>query len=139
MVNSRTFVLPIPTNVGRIGTTVTPMVTVAMLTTTTPVQRVANQVLCTTPTRAAPTSWADQSPECTRPSCPWPPAALHPIVAPSSSSALCNVRPMPTTLLEAWLGNNQPLLHSMAECHRPTAPTASKQPWPCQFINPAKE
>ncbi len=127
MVNSRTVILlPIPTNGGRIGTTVTP--TVVMLTTITPVQRVANQVLCTTPTQAAPTSWADQSPECTRPSCPQRLAALHPIAAPSSSSALSNVRPMPTTLLEVRLGNNQPLLHSMAECHRPTAPTASKRP-----------
>jgi hypothetical protein len=39
--------LPIPTKVGRIGTTVTPMV--VMLMTITPVQRVTNQVLCTTP------------------------------------------------------------------------------------------
>jgi hypothetical protein len=138
VVNSRTFILlPIPTNGGRIGNTVTPMV--VMLTTITPVQRVANQVLCTTQTRAAPTSWADQLLECTRPSCPQLLAALHPIVAPSSNSALSNVRPMPNTLLEARLGNNQPLLHSMAKCHRPMAPTASKGPWPCRCINPAKE
>ncbi len=68
VVNSRTFVLPIPTNGGRIGTTVTPMV--VMLMAITPVQRVANQVPCTTPTRPAPTSWAVQLLECTRPSCP---------------------------------------------------------------------
>jgi hypothetical protein len=86
VVNSRTFVLPIPTNGGRIGTTVTPMV--VKLTTITLVQPVANQVLCTTPMRATPTSWADQSLECTRPSCPQLPAALHPIVAPSSNSAV---------------------------------------------------
>jgi hypothetical protein len=76
--------------------------------------------LCTTQMQAAPTSWVDQSPECTRPSCPRLQAALHPIVAPSSNSTLSNVRPMPTTLLKARLGNNQPLPHSMAECHRPT-------------------
>jgi hypothetical protein len=86
---------------------------------------VANQVPCTTPRQPAPTSWADQSPECTRPSCAQLPAALHPIVAPSINSALSNVRPMPTTLLEARLGNNQPLPHSMEKCHR-QAPTASK-------------
>ncbi len=137
VVNSRTFVLPIPTNGGRIGTTVTP--TVVMLMTITPVGRVANQVLYTTPTWAAPTSWADQLLECTKPSCPWLPAALHLIVAPSSSSALSNVRPIPTTLLEARLGNNQPLPYSMAECHRPTTPTTSEQPWPCQCISLAKE
>jgi hypothetical protein len=58
---------------------------------------------------------------------------------PSSSSALSNVHPMPTTLLEARLGNNQPLPQSMVECHRPTVPTTSKQPWTCQCISPAKE
>ncbi len=58
-----------------------------------------NQVLCTAPTQAAPTSWADQSLECTRPSCPWFPAALHPIVTPSSSSALSNI---PQCLLPSW-------------------------------------
>ncbi len=137
VVNSRTFVLPISTSGGRIGTAVPPMV--VTLTTITPVQRVANQVPCTTPTQPAPKSWADQLPKCTRPSCPQLPAALHPIITPSSNSALSNVCPMPTTLLEAWLGNNQPLLHSMAECHKPTAPTASKRPWPCRCISPAKE
>ncbi len=61
MVNSRTFILPIPTNSERIGITVTLMV--VMLMTITPVGHVANQVLCTTPTHAAPTSWVDQSPK----------------------------------------------------------------------------
>jgi hypothetical protein len=137
VVNSRTFVLlQIPTNGWRIGTAVTTMVLI--LTTITPVQCAANQVPCTTPTRPAPTSWVDQLPECTRPSCPQLPAALHPILAPSSNSALSNVCPMPTNLLEALLGNSQPLLHCMVECHR-QAPTASNQPWPCRCINPAKE
>jgi hypothetical protein len=46
---------PLPKNIGRIGTTVTP--TVVILTTITPVHHVANQDLHTTLTRAAPTSY----------------------------------------------------------------------------------
>jgi hypothetical protein len=80
---------PLPTNIGRIGTTVTPMVVI--LTTFTLVQRVANQDLLTTLTQAAPTLWADQLLECTKPSCRWLAATLHPIIAPGSSSALSNV------------------------------------------------
>jgi hypothetical protein len=98
MVNSRTFVLlPIPTNSGRIETIVSP--TVVMLTTITPVQRVANQVLCTTQMQATPTLWADQLPECTRPSRLhfWPHStqSLPPAAkAPSATSAQC--------LLPSW-------------------------------------
>jgi hypothetical protein len=85
------------TNFGRIGTTVPPME--AMLMTITSVQHVANQVPCTTPMKLAPTSWADQSPECTSPSCHRLPDALHPVVAPSNSSAFSNVHLKSTTPL----------------------------------------
>ncbi len=57
-----------PPAVGSIGTTITP--TTVMLTMLTPVQRVANQDLCTALTQALPTSRADWSPECTSQSCP---------------------------------------------------------------------
>jgi hypothetical protein len=65
---------------------------------------------------------------------------LRLISAPSSSSSSrSNVRPFPTTHLEARPGSNQPLPHSLAECHWPAAPTARGQPWPCRFISLAKE
>jgi hypothetical protein len=106
------------------GTTVTS--TGVIMTTITPVQLVANQVLCTTLTPAAQASWADWLPECTRQFCPRLPPALHPIFAPSSSSTLSNIRSLPTIHLEARLGSNQPLPCSNVECHRPMAPTASR-------------
>ncbi len=118
------FVLPLPTSVGKIGATATSMA--GMWTTLTPVQRVVNQDPLTTQTRAAPTSWADWSPECTRPYCPWLAAALYPIVAPKSSSTCSNIHPLPTTQLKAQPCSNQPLPRSLVECHQPAAPTASR-------------
>jgi hypothetical protein len=72
-------------------------------------------------------------------SCPWLAATLRPIVTPSSSSTCSNIHPLPTTHLEAQPGSNRPLPCSMADRHWPAAPTASRQPWLCQFISPAKE
>jgi hypothetical protein len=62
-----------------------------------------------------------------------------PNCCPQQQQLLSNVCPLPITHLEARPDSSQPLPCSLAECHWPAAPTASRQPWPCRFISPAKE
>ncbi len=85
--------------------------------------------------RAVPTSWAAQSPECTRPSCHWHVAASHPPpVAPSSSSSHSNDHQVHTTPPKAQM----PHPRILEQSNLPVAPTASGQPWPCRLFSPVK-
>ncbi len=96
LAHSNPLVLLIPTRVGRIGTTAQRMA--VTLKTGTRAQRVGIGARHTILTQPVPTSWADRSPECTRPSYRWRVATLHPpVVAPSSSSAHSNAHQGHTT------------------------------------------
>jgi hypothetical protein len=95
-------------NIGIIGTTATRMV----VTTTIPTraQHAGNPSQRTTRTGPTPTRWAERR-ACTRQSCTWRAAVLHPAVAPSSSSSPSNVRPSPTTQLKVQPGSRHPHRH----------------------------
>jgi hypothetical protein len=123
LVHSNPLILLIPTSVGRIGTTARCMA--VMLKTGTRAQRVGIGARHTILMRPVPTSWADGSPECTRPSYRRRVAALHPpVIAPSSSSAHSNAHQGHTTQPKARL----PHLRSLEECNLPVAPTTNGRP-----------
>jgi hypothetical protein len=107
-------------SIGRIGTSAQCMA--VMLKTGTQAQRVDIGTRHTILTRPVPTSWADWSPECTRPSYRRCMDALHPpAIAPSSSSAHSNTHQGHTTQPKARL----PHPHSLEECNLPAAPTTN--------------
>ncbi len=123
LAHSNPLVLLIPTSVGRIGTTAQRMV--VTLKTGKRVQCVGIGARHTILMQPVPTSWADWSPECTRPSYRRCMAALHPpVVAPSSSSTHSNTHQGHTTQPKARL----PHLCSLEECNLPAAPTTNGQP-----------
>ena len=78
-------VLPLPTSIGKIGTTAILMAVTWM--TPTQVHHAGIGAQHTTQMRPAPTSWADQSPECTRPSFPQRAAILLPPPSPPIAAA----------------------------------------------------
>ena len=78
-------VLPLPTSVGKIGTPAILMVVMWM--TPTRAHHAGIRAQHTTQMRPAPTSWADQSPECTRPSFPQRAAILLPPPSPPIAAA----------------------------------------------------
>ena len=123
LAHSNPLVLLIPTSVGRIGTTAQRMA--VTLKTGTQAQRVGIGTRHTILTRPVPTSWADGSPECTRPSYRRRVAALHPpVIAPSSSSAHSNAHQGHTTQPKAQL----PHPCSLEECNLLAAPTNNGRP-----------
>jgi hypothetical protein len=123
LAHSNPLVLLIPTSVGRIGTTAQCMA--VTLKTGTQAQRVGIGAWHTILMRLVPTSWADRSPDCTRPSYRRRVAALHPpVVAPSSSSANSNAHQGHTNQPKARL----PHPCSLEECNLPAAPTTNKRP-----------
>ncbi len=115
--------LPLPTSVGKIGTTTILMV--AKWRTPTRAHCVVSGAQHTTQMRHAPTSWTDRLPECTRPSFPQRAVVLLPPLSPPAPSS-------------SYVHSNTLQCHTTLSRAQRNLRTVHARPCPCQRSNPAK-